>query len=251
MNIIPMNYEGKTVRTITDGDKTLWVAKDVADVLGYVNTNDAISNHCKGVEKLYPLKTAGGMQKLRIIEEPDIYRLVAGSRLPTAQKFEKWIFEDILPTIRKTGSYQLQKDKPATLLPIDKEFRAAIRMAKAAGLKGNAAIISANNLTRRMTGSDCLLLLEATHLINEKQEQYFTATEIGMMGNLGSGQFVNKLLAKLGFQERVGNKWAVTPLGMEFAIILDTGKKHNDGTMVQQVKWKEGVLLALSNAEAA
>ena len=150
-----------------------------------------------------------------------------------------------------TPTYQIPKDKPKTLLPIDKEFRAAVRMAKAAGLKGNAAIISANNLTRRMTGSDCLLLLEATHIINEKQEQYFTVTEIGLMGNIGSGQFVNKLLAKLGFQERVGKKWAVTPLGMEFAIILDTGKKHGDGTMVQQLKWKEGVLLALSNAEAA
>ena len=99
------SFEAKEVRTVVDGGTVYWVAKDVAAVLGYANTNEAISRHCKGVVKRYPLPTPGGVQELRIIGEPDLYRLIAGSRLPEAERFERWIFEEILPTIRRSGGY--------------------------------------------------------------------------------------------------------------------------------------------------
>ncbi|NIJ86962.1 hypothetical protein FHY35_004012 [Xanthomonas arboricola] len=87
-------------------DGSPWfVGKDIAEALGYANTADALTKHCKGVAKRYPLPTAGGAQEARVISEPDMYRLVANSRLPEAEKFERWIFENVLPTIRKTGNY--------------------------------------------------------------------------------------------------------------------------------------------------
>jgi prophage antirepressor-like protein len=64
------------------------VAKDVAEALGYVNPKTAISQHCEGVQKLAPFKTANGMQKLRIINEPDLYRLIFGSELKSAKRFQ-------------------------------------------------------------------------------------------------------------------------------------------------------------------
>ena len=76
-----------SVRIIRDGDKFLFCAKDVAVALGYSNTKDAIIRHCKGVVKR-DLLTAGGRQEASFIPEGDLYRLVAHSRLPSAERLE-------------------------------------------------------------------------------------------------------------------------------------------------------------------
>lgn len=99
------NANGYTLRTVTDNDTVYFVGKDVAEMLGYSNTKDAIAKHCKGVAKRYPLQTAGGTQEVRIISEPDFYRLVVNSKLPAAQEYERWVFEEVLPAIRKSGAY--------------------------------------------------------------------------------------------------------------------------------------------------
>jgi len=92
------------VRTIDVDGKQGLVATDVAIVLGYKNPSKAINDHCKGVTKRYIL-TNGGNQLMNIIFEPDLYRLIAHSNLPGAEEFESWIFDEVLPTIRKTGGY--------------------------------------------------------------------------------------------------------------------------------------------------
>lgn len=95
-----------SVRAMAAEDGTeLFCAKDVAQALGYKNTKDAISKHCKGVAKRYPLETPGGTQTVRFIAEPDVFRLIVGSKLPTAQRFEAWLFEEVLPAIRRDGDY--------------------------------------------------------------------------------------------------------------------------------------------------
>ena len=106
--VVPFYFQENEIRSLADEQgNPLFVAKDMVKVLGYSNTSDAINRHCKGVVKYYPLLTSGGMQELRVIYEPDLYRLIAGSQLPSAIEFEKWIFEEVLPKIRKTGSYSL------------------------------------------------------------------------------------------------------------------------------------------------
>jgi len=251
--LLPMSYEGKEVRTITENGMTLWVAKDVATILGYKNTSDAISKHCNGVAKRYPISdNLGRIQEVRVIHEPDLYRLIASSKLPTAQEFEKWIFEEVLPTIRKTGTYQVPHGRPVTLIPVDREFRAAVRMAKAAGLKGNQAVLSANALTKTMTGSDCLELLGATNLLTENQERILTPTEIAQIAGFKSAIALNSLLEEKGLQVKQGKVWAPTDSGRKFAVLLDTGKKHKStGAMVQQLKWKESIVHVLMDAATA
>lgn len=98
------NEEFGEVRTITEDGKVLFCGGDVATALGYVNAAKAIRMHCKGVTEM-DTPTNGGVQKIKYIPESDIYRLIVSSKLPTAQKFEKWVFEDVLPTIRKQGVY--------------------------------------------------------------------------------------------------------------------------------------------------
>ena len=105
-NITPYAFEGASVRTITIGAETHFVGKDVASVLGYVNATTAMGSHCRGVQVLYPIAdSVGRMQDTRIITEADTLRLIVNSTLPAAERFERWVFEEVLPQIRKTGSY--------------------------------------------------------------------------------------------------------------------------------------------------
>jgi prophage antirepressor-like protein len=105
VRIIPFSFDGTEVRVVSIDDEPWFVGKDVAERLGYANATDAMNKHCKGVAKRYPLQTAGGMQEARILSEPDVLRLIVSSKLPAAERFERWVFEDVLPTIRRTGGY--------------------------------------------------------------------------------------------------------------------------------------------------
>lgn len=101
------------VRSVEIKGEIWFVAADVAAVLGYTNTSKAISDHCreKGITKRYPLQTTGGIQHVTLINEPNLYRLIAKSNLPAAEQFEQWIFEEVIPSIRKTGGYGIDRQK--------------------------------------------------------------------------------------------------------------------------------------------
>ena len=92
------------IRTVEDGGKVLFCGSDVAKALGYSNTRDALSRHCKGVVKC-DTPTNGGLQSLGFISEGDVYRLIAHSKLPGAEQFERWVFDEVLPSIREHGAY--------------------------------------------------------------------------------------------------------------------------------------------------
>ena len=94
------------IRTITEDGVTLFCGNDVAIALGYSDTKKAIARHCKGGTKR-PLPTKGGTQDAVFIPEGDIYRLAARSELPGADAFERWIFDEVLPSIRKHGTYAI------------------------------------------------------------------------------------------------------------------------------------------------
>nr|DAZ42654.1 MAG TPA: repressor domain protein [Caudoviricetes sp.] len=94
------------LRTIEEEGKILFCATDVAKALGYINPRDAISRHCRGVVKR-DTPTQGGIQAIAFIPEGDVYRLITHSKLPGAEKFESWVFDDVLPSLRKDGYYSL------------------------------------------------------------------------------------------------------------------------------------------------
>ena len=98
------NAEFGQIRTVTKEDKTYFIGNDVAKALGYTETAKAIRTHCKGVSEM-DIPTNGGIQKVKVITEGDIYRLVIKSQLPKADEFESWIFDNVLPSIRKSGGY--------------------------------------------------------------------------------------------------------------------------------------------------
>lgn len=98
------NFGSKEVRVVTREGEPWFVAKDVAETLGYARPRDAIASHCKGAA-FHGLLTPGGQQDMQIISERDVYALIFKSNLPSAEKFADWVFEEVLPSIRKTGTY--------------------------------------------------------------------------------------------------------------------------------------------------
>lgn len=88
---------------LIDG-KEYFPATQCAKLLGYARPADAISAHCKGVCVL-PTPSSGGVQNTKYIPEGDLYRLIVKSKLPQAEKFERWVFDEVLPSIRKSGGY--------------------------------------------------------------------------------------------------------------------------------------------------
>lgn len=92
------------VRTIEENGIILFCATDVARVLGYKRPNDAVNAHCKAtVKRSIPI--SGKEQFVNFIKEGDVYRLIIRSALPSAEKFEKWLFEEVVPSIHSKGYY--------------------------------------------------------------------------------------------------------------------------------------------------
>lgn len=100
------NEEFGQVRAIEIDGKPYFCASDIAEALGYSNPRKAILDHCKGVTKR-DTPTNSGVQSVNYIPEGDIYRLIVRSKLPSAEKFESWVFDEVIPTIRQTGGYHL------------------------------------------------------------------------------------------------------------------------------------------------
>lgn len=106
-----------TVRCIEENGTVLYCASDVAKALGYTNPRKAILDHCRGVTKRDTL-TNGGLQPVNFIPECDVYRLICHSKLPDAVKFEKWVFEDVVPK-----AVRGKQTKPAEQLTLEtKEY---------------------------------------------------------------------------------------------------------------------------------
>lgn len=100
------NREFGDLRVMEEDGRTMFCGKDVAAALGYVNTKDALSRHCHGVAKHYPIiDSLGREQQARFITEGDVLRLIVSSKLPQAQAYERWVFDEVLPSIHRTGGY--------------------------------------------------------------------------------------------------------------------------------------------------
>lgn len=101
------NNQFGEIRTIGEGDKIFFCGADVAKALGYTNPSKALTDHCRCVTKRYiPHPQAPDKEiEMSFISEGDVYRLITHSKLPTAEKFERWVFDEVLPSIRKHGMY--------------------------------------------------------------------------------------------------------------------------------------------------
>lgn len=103
------NYESSEVRTVQVNGEPWFVGKDVATVLGYSNTRDAIARHVDEEDKAgVGIHDGSQMREVVVVNESGLYSLVLSSKLPNAKKFKRWVTSEVLPSIRKHGSYSVQ-----------------------------------------------------------------------------------------------------------------------------------------------
>lgn len=181
------NFEQNEVRTILVNDEPYFVGKDVAGVLGYSNTKDALSRHVDSEDKTGSrITTSGQSREMTIINESGLYSLILKSKLPNAKKFKRWVTSEVLPTIRKTGSY--------TKVP--QSFAQALRLA--ADLEEKNQLLEQQIAEYEPKISYLDMILSSTDTVATSQ----IAADYGM-----SAIALNKLLNELGVQHKVSGQW--------------------------------------------
>ena len=185
LEIFSSNEFGE-LRTISENGKVMFIASDVAKMLGYTNTSKAISDHCRYVTKRYiPHPQGKGTLEVNFIPEGDVYRLITHSKLPAAEKFESWVFDEVLPSIRKTGSYTAKpldesKTKRLAIMERNAKVREAALWAKLAeGSSGTYQQVCKAYAANTLAEKDVVSLPKA-------EEKTYTATEIGNMLNVSA-----------------------------------------------------------------
>lgn len=220
------NDEFGTIRTVEQDGKVMFCGKDVATALGYKRPKDAIAAHCKGAAIHRPLQTEGGMQQARFITEGDLYRLIASSKLPSAQKFESWVFDEVLPSIRKQGAYVYSDGTESDDVLMARGLLAAqtIIDKKNAVIEGQQREIA--ELRPKALFADAVAASDGTCLIGELAK---------MMRQNGVQVGQNRLfewLRRDGYLGKTGSNYNVpTQMAMERGLfrIKETAVTHSDG----------------------
>ena len=183
------NFYGKRFRTVIIENEPYFVGKDVATILGYKNPSVAVSKNVsdkyKGVTEM---ETPGGKQKLVIISEAGLYKLAFKSHVPQAERFTDWIADEVLPSIRKTGSYSIQR-KPDSYM-IDDPVKRAERW-----------------IEERKAYEE--LVPKGQYFDSQMRNPgTMTVTEIAKDYGMSARQF-NQLLHKYGIQFKKGKHWVL------------------------------------------
>lgn len=199
------NLEFGEIRTIQKNGDVLFCGSDIARALGYARPADAISAHCKGVCVL-PTPSAGGIQNTKFITEGDVYRLIAHSKLPGAERFERWVFDEVLPSIRKHGAYMTEDVLEQALASPDFLIELATRLKNEKAK--NAQLTVSNQLMQPK--ADYFDMLVDRNLLTGIRD---TAKELGVRQN----DFVRFLLEK-GYLYR-SNKGKLRP----YATYVESG----------------------------
>lgn len=180
------NFEKNEVRTFLVNDEPYFVGKDVASVLGYSNTPKAIRDHVDEEDKTQNESFTVNGTALMLINESGLYSLILKSKLPNARKFKRWVTSEVLPTIRKTGSY--------TNVP--QSFAQALRLAADLEEKNQLLEQQIAEYEPKIIYLD--MILSSTDTVATSQ----IAADYGM-----SAIALNKLLNELGVQYKVSGQW--------------------------------------------
>lgn len=185
------------LRTIEKDGEIWFIASDVAKALGYQKPANAVARHCRYTLNWgIPHPQGKGVLEVNIIPEGDLYRLIIGSKLPSAELFERWVFDEVLPSIRKTGKYSVQQRLPQTyiealeaLVASEKE-KEKLSLAKAETDAQNAILAPKAEYTDNVLSS----------------EGYMTVTQIAK--DYGrSAKWLNGILQAEGVQYKQSGQW--------------------------------------------
>ncbi len=231
-SVIPFDFDGAAIRVITDKLGDPWfVARDVADALGYSKPENAVARHCKAATTTP--KQGGGF--MTIIPERDLYRLVMKSKLPAAERFEEWVVGQVLPNIRKNGSISTQGPNNSKIvgeLAILECFDRLLKPAPSSKMMMLAQIAANNGLDAKFlpgyavdaasdaTGGSSMPTKAVTALIKENG---ISSTAAAFNRALADHGFL-KTLTRVNSKRETVEFWGVTDKGLKFGKNLTSPK---------------------------
>jgi len=256
--LIPFSFENHSVRVTTDNQGTPWfVAVDVAKALGYADPSSTVSKHCDNAKLLKDIALANLARaseikdlpgNAKLIREGDVFRLALRSDLPSARPFQDWVETEVLPSIRKTGSYSAPGSTVVAVPPYQHAATITpifVQAAEAFGFKGNQATLSANRAINTFTGINLLEAMGQAALASPDNQPLITATDIAIRLGIGKRE-ANPLLVDCELQTAHRDHksrlyYELTEEGQKYGVLMDTDKKTG-GTPIRQIKWSASVL---------
>ncbi len=221
-------WEFGDLRIIDESGTILFCATDVAKALGYARPADAVKSHCRGSVNYRPLETAGGIQQAKFISEPDVYRLITHSKLPNAERFEAWVFEEVLPSIRSHGGYLTPSTieeallNPDTIIQLATNLKAEQDRRRALEAK-NAEMAPKALFADAVAASDnCILIRDLAKVLTQ------SGFEIGQ----------NRLYALLrrdGYMCKGENRPTQRAMEMGLFRVKETVISHSDGRVTTSI----------------
>ena len=188
------NAEFGSIRTTTVNGEVMFVGKDITDILGYANSSKALSDHVDEEDKLNNDSLSSlGQRGGWLINESGLYSLILSSKMPNAKKFKHWVTSEVLPSIRKTGSYQVPQSNTDKSKSLEvKEMNARVRMSNQ-----YLKLASVNTLSEQYKN---ILVAKSAEVLAGKpllplpksEQKMYSATEIGEMFNV-SAQKVGRI----------------------------------------------------------
>lgn len=226
------------IRTAEIEGKIFFCGSDVAKALGYSRPNEAVTRHAKGTLKRRIL-TNGGEQEMLLISEGDVYRLITHSKLPTAYKFERWVFDEVLPSIRRHGAYMTEKTleeailNPDYLLKLAQTLKDETDKRKALESKTKVQEQIIMELKPRADYTDRILHNKGLVTITQIAKDY------GM-----SGQAMNALLNNLCIQYKsASGQWLLyakyQDKGYTHSKTIDIVRSDGRSDIVMETKWTQ------------
>lgn len=160
------NNEFGSIRTATINNNLYFVANDVAKALGYSNPSKATNDHCKHAINEWGNDSLGRRQEFKYIPEGDVYRLIVSSRLPSAERFERWVFDEVIPSIRKHGAYMTNDVLEKALTSPDFLIQLATKLKDEQ--EKNKKLAAENEVMKpKALFADCVSASKSTILIGE------------------------------------------------------------------------------------
>ncbi len=240
--LVAFNFESSNVRVVLDANMEPWfVAADVCAALELPDTHKAIARLDDDEKDRNSIPTPGGSQEMSVVNESGLFNLVLGSRKPEAKRFKRWVTHDVLPSIRKTGSYASAGSVAALPTPTQDKVNAILSIgeaiARVPGVKPGIAMAATLTVIHENTG----LIIESLRKVLPAAVDPICSlnpTQVGERVGL-SARAINARLQSLGFQfKNDRDEWELTDTGQRWAEALPFSRNGHSG---YQILWNPAV----------
>ena len=234
------------IRTVEIDGKPYFAGTDVAKALGYKDTVNALKQHCRGVVKHHLTDSLGRSQEASFISEGDLYRLIMKSKLPSAEKFESWVMDEILPTIRKHGAYMTEQVIEKALTSPDFLIRLATQLKE-------------EQEKRKLAESEVKMKNQIISELKPKADYYdeilknpglVTIAQIAKDYGM-SGKKMNDILHSLGIQYKQSGQWLLydrySKNGYTHSETVDITRSDGRPDVKMNTKWTQKGRIFLYN----